>query len=84
MPLFDPKADLDEYLRSGRGVLLWKLDGLSEYDVRRPLVPTGTNLLGLLRHAASIETGYFGTVFAGQFQKDCRGWRTASQTVTCG
>ena len=39
---FDPKADLHEYLQSGREVMLWKLDGLSEYDIRRPLVPTGT------------------------------------------
>ena len=47
--------------------MLWKLDGLSEYDARRPLVPTGTNLLGLVRHVASIETGYFGSVFGRPF-----------------
>jgi len=47
--------------------MLWKLDGLSEYDVRRPLVPTGTNLLGLVQHAAAIETGYFGSVFGRPF-----------------
>jgi hypothetical protein len=64
---FDPKADLHEYLQSGREVLLWKLEGLSQYDTRRPLVPTGTNLLGLVRHAASIETGYFGSVFGRPF-----------------
>jgi uncharacterized damage-inducible protein DinB len=64
---FDPKADLHEYLQSGREVLLWKLDGLSEYDIRRPMVPTGTNLLGLVRHVASIETGYFGLVFGRPF-----------------
>ena len=33
-------------LRWIRGVLLWKLDGLSDYDIRRPLTLTGTNLLG--------------------------------------
>ena len=64
---FDPKADLHEYLRSGREVMLWKLDGLSEYDIRRPLVRTGTNLLGLVQHVASIETGYFGLVFGRPF-----------------
>jgi hypothetical protein len=63
----DPKADLHEYLQSGRDVMLWKLDGLSEYDARRPLVPTGTNLLGIVRHVASIETGYFGSVFGRPF-----------------
>ena len=53
---FDPKAELHEYLQSGRAVLLWKLDGLSEYDVRRPLTPTGTNLLGLVQHTCLLYT----------------------------
>jgi hypothetical protein len=39
------------------------LDGLAEYDVRRPLTPTGTNLLGLVKHVASMEFGYFGDTF---------------------
>jgi hypothetical protein len=63
----DPKADLHHYLRVGREALLWKLDGLSEYDVRRPLVPTGTNLLGLVKHVASVEAGYLGETFGRPF-----------------
>ncbi|MGH9040408.1 MAG: DinB family protein [Acidimicrobiia bacterium] len=59
----EPKADLHRYLQVARDALLWKLEGLSEYDVRRPLTPTGTNLLGLVKHAASIELGYFGETF---------------------
>lgn len=59
----DPKADLHRYLQRGREAVLWKLDGLSEYDIRRPMVPTGTNLLGLVKHLASMELGYFGEVF---------------------
>lgn len=59
----DPKADLRRYLQDGRDALLWKLDGLSEYDIRRPLVPTGTNLLGLVKHVAGVEMGYFGDTF---------------------
>lgn len=43
--------------------MLWKLDGLSEYDIRRPLVPTGTNLLGVIKHVASVEAGYLGDTF---------------------
>lgn len=58
------KADLQRYLQAGRDALVWKLDGLSEYDVRRPMTPTGTNLLGLLKHLAYIEMGYFGATFA--------------------
>jgi uncharacterized damage-inducible protein DinB len=59
----DPKAELQRYLQVAREVLLWKLDGLSDYDMRRPMVPTGTNLLGLVKHAASVELGYFGATF---------------------
>jgi Protein of unknown function (DUF664) len=59
----DPKADLHRYLQAGRDALLWKLDGLSEYDIRRPMTPTGTNLLGLVKHVASVELGYFGDTF---------------------
>jgi hypothetical protein len=63
MPASDPKTDLHRYLQTGREALLWKLDGLSEYDVRRPMVPTGTNLLGLVKHVASVELGYLGDTF---------------------
>ena len=59
----DRKADLHRYLQDAREALLWKLDGLSEYDVRRPLVPTGTNLLGLVKHVTGVEMGYFGDTF---------------------
>ncbi|MBA2559612.1 MAG: DinB family protein [Propionibacteriales bacterium] len=59
----DPKADLRRYLQAARDALLWKLDGLAEYDARRPLTPTGTNVLGLVKHVASVELGYFGDTF---------------------
>jgi uncharacterized damage-inducible protein DinB len=65
----DPKTDLQRYLQRGRDALLWKLEGLSEYDVRRPMVPTGTNLLGLVKHVASVEAGYFGETFGRPFEE---------------
>jgi len=61
------KSTLHAYLRSGRESLMWKLEGLSDYDVRRPLVPTGTNLLGLVKHVSSVGVGYFGEVFDRPF-----------------
>ncbi|MGA5043947.1 DinB family protein [Streptomyces arboris] len=57
------KDNLHERLRRDREALLWKLDGLSEYDARRPLTATGTNLLGLVKHVATVEARYFGEVF---------------------
>ncbi|GAA3854625.1 DinB family protein [Saccharothrix violaceirubra] len=65
-----PKEDLHNYLRVGREAILWKLDGLSEYDVRRPLTPTGTNLLGLVKHLALVESGYFGATFGRPFPRE--------------
>lgn len=61
------KQDLHRYLEVARAALLWKLDGASEYDVRRPLTPTGTNLLGLVKHVASVEAGYLGDCFGRPF-----------------
>ena len=63
----DHKAELHRYLRVAREALLWKLDGLSEYDVRRPMTPTGTNLLGVIKHVASVTIEYFGVCFGRPF-----------------
>ncbi len=87
----DDKADLLGYLRVRRGDLLAKLDGLGEYDIRRPMTPTGTNLLGLVKHVASVELGYFGEVFgrpsgralpwlADDAEPDADLWATADET----
>lgn len=54
---------LRDTLQQHRDVMLWKLEGLSEYDLRRPITPTGTNLLGLVKHLAGLEYGYLGGVF---------------------
>lgn len=67
MTAHDAKADLRRYLQAAREALLWKLEGLSEYDARRPLTPTGTNLLGLAKHVASCEAGYLGDTFGRPF-----------------
>ena len=62
--------------------MLWKLDGLTEYDARRPLTPTGTNLLGLVKHLARGEFGYFGETFgrpsdaATRWPEDEQAWDT--------
>jgi hypothetical protein len=64
------KEDLHRYLRAGREALLWKLDGLGDYEVRRPLTQTGTNLLGLVKHVAGVTCGYFGLVFDRPFPEE--------------
>ncbi|MFG2776354.1 DinB family protein [Streptomyces prunicolor] len=87
----DFKADLRVILQDARDTLLWKLEGLSEYDIRRPMTPTGTNLLGLVKHLAGAEAFYFGTVFgrpvdgpalwiAGDAEPNADLWATPDET----
>jgi uncharacterized damage-inducible protein DinB len=79
MPV-DEKTQLKDYLQTARDAVLWKLDGLSEYDVRRPLVRTGTNLLGLVKHLASVEVGYFGNTFGRPFDQPMPWWDDDAET----
>ncbi|EFL35721.1 conserved hypothetical protein [Streptomyces viridochromogenes DSM 40736] len=69
------KDNLHARLRRDRKALLWKLDGLSEYDARRPLTATGTNLLGLVKHVATVEARYFGEVFNRPFPEPLPRWQ---------
>ncbi|MFC7623615.1 DinB family protein [Microlunatus sp. GCM10028923] len=84
--------DLHFYLQAAREALLWKLDGLPEYVVRRPLTPTGTNLLGLVKHATYVESGYLGDTFGypsglrlpwlGGVEPGSEFWATADESRT--
>ena len=68
------KEHLHDHLRWVREALVWKLDGLPEYDIRRPLTATGTNLLGLVKHSAVWESRYFGLVFDRSFPEPLPRW----------
>ena len=70
----DVKADLKRYLQNHREALVWKLDGLSERDLRMPRTPTGTNPLGIVKHMINVEIGYFGDTFG-------REWPTPAERV---
>jgi len=59
----DLKAELHRKLQAARAGLLSKVEGLTEYDRRRPMTPTGTNLLGLVKHLAGLEYAYLGESF---------------------
>ncbi|MGC4765394.1 DinB family protein [Micromonospora sp. DT46] len=72
------KANLHGRLRRDRKALLWKLDGLSEYDARRPLTATGTNLLGLVKHVATVEARYFGEVFGRPSPEPLPRWQDSN------
>ena len=59
------KETLAAFLDNNRAVMVWKLDGLSEQDARRPMVESGTNMLGLVKHLAWVERWWFEYNFAG-------------------
>lgn len=71
------KKYLHDDLREARATMVWKLDGLSEYDVRRPMTSTGTNLLGLIKHLTLTEAWYFGEVFGRSFPEELP-WQNAT------
>jgi hypothetical protein len=48
-----------------RATLLWKIDGLTDEEVRRPMVPSGSCLLGAVKHSGWVERWWFQRVFAG-------------------
>jgi uncharacterized damage-inducible protein DinB len=81
----DEKQALRRYLQEARDALLRKLEGLSDYDIRRPMTPTGTNLLGLVKHCAAGECVYFGRVhgrpFPGEGDLD---WHEGDETELSG
>jgi uncharacterized damage-inducible protein DinB len=57
------KRELQRSLQGAREALLSRLQDLDEYGLRRPMTPTGTNLLGLAKHLADLEYIYFGASF---------------------
>jgi uncharacterized damage-inducible protein DinB len=61
--LGDEKESLHVSLDRHRDVVLWKLEGLNDEQLRRPMTPTGTNLLGLVKHLAAVEYGWFCETF---------------------
>jgi uncharacterized damage-inducible protein DinB len=57
---------LGGFLDFQRATLLWKLEGLDDEQLRRAMVPSGTSLLGMVKHLAYVERSWFQRVWAGQ------------------
>jgi hypothetical protein len=73
------KTYLHDNLRSIRQAMVSKLDGLSDYDIRRPLTFTGTNLLGLVKHLSISEARYLGEVFDRPYPEPLPRWDDESR-----
>ena len=57
---------LEAFLDFHRQVLVSKVDGISENEARRRLVPSKTTLAGLIKHMIGVERGWFQEVLAGR------------------
>jgi hypothetical protein len=67
---FNDGGELDTalaFLRFSRQCLLKKLDGLTDEQVRRVLVDSGTNLLGLVQHSTVGERYWFRHHLLGEY-----------------
>jgi hypothetical protein len=53
------RTQLDAFLDEHRAALAACLDGLTEDEARRSLVPSRTTLLGLVKHATFVEKVWF-------------------------
>ena len=60
------KVQLDAFLDEHRAALRACLDGLTEEQARRCLVPSQTTLLGLVKHVTYAERVWFGEAVTGR------------------
>ncbi len=64
----DEKECLVVSLDRHRDVVLWKIQGLDDEQLRRPMTPSGTTLLGLVKHLAAVEYGWFCETFGREIE----------------
>ncbi|GAB3791313.1 DinB family protein [Nocardioides ungokensis] len=63
----DQKAIWQRYYKERRDALMSKVEDLSEYEARRPRTPTGTSLIGIIKHVLNVEAVYLGASFERPF-----------------
>lgn len=63
----DQKAIWQQYYRERRDALISKVEDLSEYEARMPRTPTGTSLIGIIKHVLNVEAVYLGATFGRPF-----------------
>jgi uncharacterized damage-inducible protein DinB len=64
----DEKTSLRVALDRHRDVVLWKIEGLDDEQLRRPMTPSGTSLLGVVKHLAAVEYGWFCSTFGREME----------------
>ena len=59
----DEKALLRTHLALAQNHLLWKLEGLTDEQLRRPMTKTSTNLIGIVKHLTGVTAHYLVSSF---------------------
>lgn len=60
------RAQLESFVDEHRDALRDSLEGLTEAEARRSLVPSATTLLGLVKHATFVEKVWFDQTVTGR------------------
>ncbi|WP_343036606.1 DUF664 domain-containing protein [Flexivirga aerilata] len=61
----DERTQLDAFVEDYRGMIEHTLDGLTEEQVRRRLVPSATTLLGVVKHVTWMQRVWFEECIGG-------------------
>lgn len=64
----DEKTSLHVSLNRHRDAVLWKLEGVDDESLRRPMTPSGTTMLGLAKHLGYVEFGWFSATFGREVE----------------
>lgn len=64
------REQIESFLHDNRVEIVGLLDGLTEEQARRRLVPSRTTLLGLVKHAAFVERVWFDVALAGRTRSE--------------
>jgi uncharacterized protein DUF664 len=85
VPEVDERTALLRQLRAQREHVLGAVDGLSDADLRRPVLPSGWTCLGLVQHLAlDVERFWFRSVAAGEqvaLPEGDEGWRVGREVA---
>lgn len=68
--LDDERRQFDAFVKDGRSAVEATLDGLTEEQVRRRLVPSATTLLGLLKHVTWMQRVWFEECVGGTSRRE--------------
>jgi hypothetical protein len=68
--LNDDRTQLDAFVEEYRGAVEATLDGLTEEQARRRLVPSATTLLGLVKHVTWMQRVWFEECVAGRPRRE--------------